>query len=489
LIALGEAAYFADDDDEAVEVSTEALAIIPDEATPLRAQAEALRGRVAAGLGEADVAAEHAEKALALSQTLDLVEVASDAKTTLARLLTRAGKDPAHAEDQFTDLIAQARAAGDIHGELRGLHQLGFLLYNSGRLAPAERTFRELMARAEATGRSWAPYGLDGQMVVAVICQLDGRWDDVLALRDIDPRAPRFAQTMLDAVALVVLANRGEDIARGELERLRDAWPTDIALAAHAGAGVIDHYCLQGDVDAAVEAHTALMEMAARRWRATLMPGRLRLDALLIGGLATAAPSRSATENAEAVERAVELAALCDDVLVDYPALGPEGLAWHRRVHAEVARLRWLSGIDHVPADELERLWHAAYTAFESLGNTFEQARTGVRLAAVLKATGKESDAKPILAAARSTARSLGARPLLEEMRTSGETGAAADLTPREREVLGLVSAGRSNGEIAAQLFISTKTASVHVSNILAKLGASSRTEAAAIANRRGLLP
>ena len=60
-------------------------------------------------------------------------------------------------------------------------------------------------------------------------------------------------------------------------------------------------------------------------------------------------------------------------------------------------------------------------------------------------------------------------------------------LTAREIEVLRLVAAGRSNRDIAAELFISAKTASVHVSNILAKLNATSRTEAAAIAHRAGL--
>ena len=60
-------------------------------------------------------------------------------------------------------------------------------------------------------------------------------------------------------------------------------------------------------------------------------------------------------------------------------------------------------------------------------------------------------------------------------------------LTPGEREVLRLVRAGRSNGDIGTELFISTKTASVHVSNILAKLGVNSRTEAAAVTLRHGL--
>lgn len=57
----------------------------------------------------------------------------------------------------------------------------------------------------------------------------------------------------------------------------------------------------------------------------------------------------------------------------------------------------------------------------------------------------------------------------------------------RELEVIWLVAEGRSNREIGADLFISAKTASVHVSNILAKLGVSSRGEAAAVARRRGI--
>ena len=61
-------------------------------------------------------------------------------------------------------------------------------------------------------------------------------------------------------------------------------------------------------------------------------------------------------------------------------------------------------------------------------------------------------------------------------------------LTARELEVLQLVAEGRSNGEIAEQLFISRKTASVHVSNILGKLGVTTRVQAAALAHRMGLV-
>ena len=61
-------------------------------------------------------------------------------------------------------------------------------------------------------------------------------------------------------------------------------------------------------------------------------------------------------------------------------------------------------------------------------------------------------------------------------------------LTPREADVLTLLARGRTNRQIGAELYISEKTASVHVSNILAKLGVGSRTEAVAVAAQRGLL-
>jgi DNA-binding NarL/FixJ family response regulator len=100
---------------------------------------------------------------------------------------------------------------------------------------------------------------------------------------------------------------------------------------------------------------------------------------------------------------------------------------------------------------------------------------------------------------AAALAAQLGARPLAgtiaSNARRAGVTLGAKTpagpgrlgLTDREVEVLRLVAAGRTNRDIAADLFISAKTASVHVSNIMAKLGAANRAQAAAIAQSRGL--
>jgi DNA-binding NarL/FixJ family response regulator len=118
---------------------------------------------------------------------------------------------------------------------------------------------------------------------------------------------------------------------------------------------------------------------------------------------------------------------------------------------------------------------------------------------AVLLTRGPRAHATAALAEASAIAASLRATPLAEQVRTLAERARiavptavpapqAADplgLTAREAEVLELVGQGRTNAEIAEELFISTKTASVHVSNILRKLGLRSRIQAAALAQRR----
>jgi DNA-binding NarL/FixJ family response regulator len=128
----------------------------------------------------------------------------------------------------------------------------------------------------------------------------------------------------------------------------------------------------------------------------------------------------------------------------------------------------------------------------------YERARCRLRFAEALLAADRREEAAAEAHAARETALRLGAAPLLERVdallrrgrlaEPAPVPGGPARLTAREQDVLRLLALGRSNRRIGEELFITGKTASVHVSNILAKLGAASRTEAVSIAYREGLI-
>jgi DNA-binding CsgD family transcriptional regulator/tetratricopeptide (TPR) repeat protein len=155
------------------------------------------------------------------------------------------------------------------------------------------------------------------------------------------------------------------------------------------------------------------------------------------------------------------------------------------------------------------RLWADAAAAWERLDRPYPKAIALWRQAQASLARGDRAAAAPPLARASAIAGKLGAawlagetgglaaraRISLEERPAAGGNGAAGEpedetpfgLTPRELQVLELVGSGATNREIGERLYMAEKTASVHVSRILSKLGVRGRTEAAAVAHRHGI--
>ena len=171
----------------------------------------------------------------------------------------------------------------------------------------------------------------------------------------------------------------------------------------------------------------------------------------------------------------------------DLRRYGALGEAWPLDLAAQQDRFH---GRDARPALE------AALAGWDRIGHVPDVAVTHLSLAEAHALHGDREAARRHLSAGREIAARLDARPMLDRADalaeafalTSRERRTADILTGREAEVLALLAEGRTNAEIASTLFMSPKTASVHVSHIIAKLGAGNRTEAAAMARRHGLL-
>jgi DNA-binding CsgD family transcriptional regulator/tetratricopeptide (TPR) repeat protein len=175
---------------------------------------------------------------------------------------------------------------------------------------------------------------------------------------------------------------------------------------------------------------------------------------------------------------------------------GPVESAWKASGAAELARARGKSD---------PKLWMVAAREWEGISRPFQHAVALWRATEAYVEAGDRATGGETALSALEGARRLGAHWLVEELtalvqrarlglgepegdgRRAELNGAAEDpfgLTARERQVLALVAEGATNRQIGAALFMAEKTASVHVSRILAKLGVSSRTQAAAVAHR-----
>jgi DNA-binding CsgD family transcriptional regulator len=500
LHALAAAALVTEATVDPLAVTTEALKLVRhDPPSALQAHILNVHAKASANRFHDDDAARWAEKAVEVARQVGAPEVAADASTTLARLRERAG-DPEESRAAFERSAAEARAAGEVTVELRSLFNLASHHFERGHLDHALATYQSAAARARDTGRPWAPYGVDARAVGATVAYVSGKWDEADRITDVTGEAPpAMAEALLASVRLSVDAGRGRDERIGLLPQLRPWWDRDGMIAINTSSAAIDLHSNRGDLAAAIDVHDDAVDLLGQLWQLPGFQARIRLSALLLAHIAAAAPRANAGERERLVQKGEELVA-GTKLVVEHGKLrgrkrGPEGRAWVARVAAEHARLRWLAGIDAPPEQELVAVWEADVARFTEFGHVFETARSQTRLAAVLRAVGDTARAAELTAAARKTAQRLGARPLLAELLSSGggapaQRTAGSDretLTAREQEVLTLIAQGRSNREIGLQLFISAKTVSVHVSNILAKLGAGSRTEAVALARRRGI--
>lgn len=355
------------------------------------------------------------------------------------------------------------------------------LLDAQGEHAAAVEAARSAWQRAHQLGQ--ARYmGASVAQLLARSLMAVGRWDDATDLiaealeRDPSP----LGRMQLSQVSGLIAAGRGDVVtAERSLTALQAAEEVEQDAPRRAAARVqlsIEIALLQGDTAAAVEACHRIG--ALRGWLA---------PRLLWPLLAHAWRAGVGSVRGDALRELLVESSLC---LAQH---GPIERACAAVCLAEQARDGGRSDPD---------AWGVAADAWQAMGNVQWSAYALLRQGSARLATGERDAATAALRRAAQFARQLRAEPLLGQIATVAHRGrielwpgeravtaaAPLGLTAREAEVLKLLVAGQSNREIAAALFITVKTASVHVSNILAKLDVPSRGAAAAAARRLGLV-
>jgi DNA-binding NarL/FixJ family response regulator len=482
---------------EAVEVARATVDATPED-PPTWQRARAMSTYANASLIEDDytVAREWAEHAYAVARDAGAPWVQADALVTLGFISNREGHND-EAIEVLTEAHKQAREAMVLGVELRAAYHLARAHLERGDLAIGAAVAHEGTKRANQTGLNMAPFGLDVQHLHFQCHFADGKWDHAQEIADGFPvRVTSIPEAYLSSMALFIDVARGSPAVAERRAWIEPFWSTHGFDAFTARGLLAEHALWQGDTEQALaEAEAAIEVSIVPPYGYT--PSVIRPAAVALSAHADRAVQARATGDEEAAN--AELAAAGELLQISregaaFPRrpkfiLGPEGRGWLARAEAEYRR---------ASGDNDPQAWQAVLDAFGP-DYVYEVARTRWRLAEALAEAGRRDAAAEQWRQAAQTADGLGARPLrraLDDLARRARIGTAepdgdgavlAALTSREREVLRLIAAGRSNREIASVLFIAPKTASVHVSNILGKLGAASRTEAAAIAYREGL--
>jgi DNA-binding NarL/FixJ family response regulator len=441
------------------------------------------------------------------------------------------------AVDAAQEAIEAARAAGDEVSELRAMDGMGVALFGLARYDEGERTLREALDRmregdyvhsvhthvnladalsgagrlrearaiVEAGDAHAADKGGPRRWLMLLRSELAfeaGEWDAAEAALP-SPGRPAMGTTFInDALRRIELAlGRGRhDVARQLLDQAADvaADTREPQWIGPLGSLRAELERRTGDLDAARQAIDDALDRldfcsqdVGRMARVAATGARVEADAAVRARDLGEDPS-FAIGTAEGLIARVEACAEGDR---------PLEAAFLATARAEFGRARGEDDPD---------LWAAAVAAWEALGRPYRAAQALRRKAEAQLARGDREAAAESAVAALAAASAIGAAWLESEIEGFAlrarlrlepdepspapaltATDAGEDpfgLTPRERQVLSLLADGRTNREIGTALYMAEKTASVHVSRILSKLDVRSRTEAAALAHRVGLV-
>ncbi|MFG2967766.1 AAA family ATPase [Streptomyces sp. NPDC048288] len=435
-----------------------------------------------------------AERAVEYARMVDAREIELNARITLGSLMVNAG-DVEQGLAELHRVKDTALREGVVHVAGRAYVNLPSELDSVGRSRESVPILREGLAFARRYGLLDSEVWIWGNLSESLYAL--GQWDEAAeaaagALGSAASAKPRGA----GALRLAHIA-----LARG-----------DAAEAARQLAISAAHY---GSHDPMPQAQLPVARIAigVAAEEGRFLDARAELDRALTAGFPPGTqrygwPLLLAAATAEADARALPAAAegragVLDRLTEAVRKLttgAPVWQAYERWTRAELHRAR---------GTDTAAVWSDVVTDFERLDRPYDLARVRRRLAQVLleEASGDDDRdrATELLRLAGAVAEHLGARPLADAVallaqrarltltattpRQALDPAENLGLTSRERDVLRLVSAGRTNRQIAEELFISPKTASVHVSNILGKLGVSGRGEAAAVAHRLELFP
>jgi ATP/maltotriose-dependent transcriptional regulator MalT len=398
--------------------------------------------------------------------------------------------------DEAEAHLREASRIGEAHERpddaTRAYVNLGEVLRLRGDLPGALAVMGEGLQAAERLGVG-ASYGRYFALNAAEDEYELGLWPEAEErLRDLNGASLTWSETvLLHTVSGQVATGRGAfERARGALDsanaQLSDTSATE--WTAYVGAAVIELELTAGRASEALAAAKHELDRVQGREEHLYTPALVAITVRAAADVALSAAAAPAADARLLAEQQVEwLAGFLDE------QSPPIALAHLASARAELERARGVA----TPS-----AWEAAACAWHRLTHPYRVAYARLREAEALRATTQDRErvAQP-LGQALEIARKLEAGPLLAQIETLARrariqsivvrqlptAGPNEVLTAREREVLILVAQGHSNKRIGELLFITPRTAGLHVSRILSKLDVSNRHEAGAVARRYGL--